>query len=712
MSSRGRSSSPRRHRPRPSQSFEDSDAIFDTRPLEAFGRTVQATASHILSGNDHPSSHPHDYTRSALTSVHRTLGAQPRIQRSVFELVRQGPRDILLGGRRLKEGELEYRAATYLPEELVRTAPVSAAPFSLFDGFKASLPETAEDGRGGRRKKHGRRPSKLLEGGNNGDEKGDARLERLQREKERLDHRLEMMGIRKTMCSSEIREIDGKIGNLNTMRGVVLDRLAGLEQEEREIENESSEMADQVEMLREQLEDEAALAQSTPSRVEEAEEEADVVAGEDEDGMAASFMSESIYQQLPKVKESPPKPKRKRLPRRTSTLPILHEHMDPGTRIKSFRAHGEAITAMDFDAPFGTLVTASQDDSIKVWDLNAGKCLGALEGHLSSVRCLQTEESIVATGSLDASIRLWDLSLASAQPEPFDEFEDPEDNAAAIMDPADPPYPNPMANTQVGVLNAHIAEITALHFSGNTLVSGSADKTLRQWDLEGGRCVQTLDVLWAAAQTQTPSLAPSSALPGGVAAGLGGQGDSWWKSSTNRLRDGVAGGAQEQEPFIGALQVYSSALAVGTADGMVRLWDLRSGTVHRSLVGHTGGVVGLQFDDAFLVTGSKDRSVRIWDLRTGTLHDAFAYENPITSMQFDSRRIVAAAGEDVVKVYDKADGRLWDCGASTMSTGDAEADVVSTAGSGGSESVVERVRIRDRYLVEGRRDGAVAVWSC
>lgn len=70
-------------------------------------------------------------------------------------------------------------------------------------------------------------------------------------------------------------------------------------------------------------------------------------------------------------------------------------------------------------------------------------------------------------------------------------------------------------------------------------------------------------------------------------------------------------------------------------------------------------------------------------------------------MQFDARRIVSAAGEDVVKVYDRADGRQWDCGAG-----------VSAEGSEGKPSIVERVRVKDGYLVEGRRDGVVGVWSC
>lgn len=93
--------------------------------------------------------------------------------------------------------------------------------------------------------------------------------------------------------------------------------------------------------------------------------------------------------------------------------------------------------------------------------------------------------------------------------------------------------------------------------------------------------------------------------------------------------------------------------------------------------------------------------VQIWDLRTGSIHDAYAYDSGITSMMFDSRRIVAAAGEDVVKVYDKVEGRHWDCGAGVT----AEEEQKMPA-------VVEKVRIKDGYLTEGRKDGVVGIWTC
>ena len=82
------------------------------------------------------------------------------------------------------------------------------------------------------------------------------------------------------------------------------------------------------------------------------------------------------------------------------------------------------------------------------------------------------------------------------------------------------------------------------------------------------------------------------------------------------------------------------------------------------------------------------------DLRAGSIHDAFAYDNPITSMMFDARRIAAAAGEPVAKIYDKTDERRWDYGARVI----AEAEGLDPA-------AVERLRLKDGCMTEGRKDG-------
>lgn len=658
--------------PRPralSEDFDDEDDFGSTsRHLEAFGRKVTATANHLIGplGDAGVSQHYHN----ALGEIHREL-RRPGIQRSVFNLAQATPRELVRS--KLSVSEIQQRALTYLPDELLADIPESNPTYSLFEGFQATLPEEEKAQKKRHGPRHNSKGQRLIGGHDTDEENVPPSLQKLKNEKASLAHRLEMMSVRKNMCSAEIREIDNKIYNLNTMRKIVLDRLAGLEDEEAEVEHELNDVENKLEDMQEELEDQAALSQKSPVTP---------VAPDSEHSNEGSpgFMSESIYEKLP---SRSPKTGRKRKTHRRISMPVLHEHLEPGSKIKELAGHTDIVTALDFDMPFGTMVTAALDDTVRVWDLHAGRCMGMLEGHLSSVRCLQVEDSIVATGSMDATIRLWDLSRAEYAPRDNrinkdGDGEDDED-ALGFENPEDappPPPPTSMQDCPLFTLDAHVAEVTALHFRGDTLVSGSADKTLRQWDLVKGRCVQTLDVLWAAAQASS-TMSPA---------------DGW--RQTGRAPDASA-------DFVGALQCFDAALACGTADGMVRLWDLRSGQVHRSLVGHTGPVTALQFDDVHLVTGSLDRSIRIWDLRTGSIFDAFAYDNPVTSMAFDTRRIVAAAGEDVVKVYDKTDGRHWNCG-----PGAIEEEPAAPL------SPIEKVRIREGYLIEGRKDGVVGVWSC
>ncbi|KAI7669742.1 WD40 repeat-like protein, partial [Hortaea werneckii] len=563
MASRGRSTSPRRTQPRPSHhhhsaSAEDTDAFLNTRQLEQFSRTVHATASQLLSSSNSATAatthdtHHNDSYRNALTSLHSSA-RRPYIQRSVFSLARASPRELLR--TQFSSGEVEQRALSYIPEDLIRSAPEGRSPFSLFEGFRASLPEKDSDegegdGRGGRRKKHGRHGSKKLltaGGGAEAEEEkvGAPQMVRMRRDKARLDHRLEMMGIRKTMCTSEIKEIDAKIANLNTMRKITLDRLAGLEGEEHDLEQAVGDLQEKLEEMQEQMDDAAALAkESSQQPSDEKEQEArraerDSNDHDEENEAADGFMSESIYERLPKSRDSPRnknKPKRRgtggqRMTpgRRKISMPVLHEHMEPGSRIRELPAHTDTITALDFDAPFRTMVTAALDDTVRVWDLSAGRCMGMLDGHLSSVRCLQVDDQLVATGSMDASIRLWDLSQADYNPisnasAPSADHNEGEEDDDALFAPSDssspsagkaaPPPPNAMADCHLFTLSAHVDEVTALHMHNSnntggrtppTLVSGSADKTLRQWDLATGRCVQTLDVLWAAAAQPQPT---------------------------------------------------------------------------------------------------------------------------------------------------------------------------------------------------------------
>jgi division protein 1 len=178
-----------------------------------------------------PTSSTHYQT--AMADLQKQL-RRPNLQRSVFSFAKTTPTDLVRS--KLSTSEIQYRALTFLPDELLANIPEDENVYSLFQGFQATLPDSSPEG-----KKHRRRISrgrKLLE-----DDKSESdtppTLGKLKKERSTLNHQLEMMGIRKNMASSEIHEIDNKITNLNSMRKIVLDRLAGLEQEEALLEHDS-----------------------------------------------------------------------------------------------------------------------------------------------------------------------------------------------------------------------------------------------------------------------------------------------------------------------------------------------------------------------------------------------------------------------------------------------------------------------------------------
>ena len=135
---------------------------------------------------------------------------------------------------KLSTSEIQSRAISSLPDDLLANIPDDTSSYSLFEGFQVSQDDRES------RKSHRRRDSKgnkLLKEGEAGNALPSS-SEGLKKERGSLSHRLEMMGVRKNMCSSEIHEIDNKIANLHNMRKIVLDRLAGLEMDEAGLENE------------------------------------------------------------------------------------------------------------------------------------------------------------------------------------------------------------------------------------------------------------------------------------------------------------------------------------------------------------------------------------------------------------------------------------------------------------------------------------------
>lgn len=59
-------------------------------------------------------------------------------------------------------------------------------------------------------------------------------------------------------------------------------------------------------------------------------------------------------------------------------------------------------------------------------------------------------------------------------------------------------------------------------------------------------------------------------------------------------------------------------IASGSHEQTIRLWDIATGELLRTVSGHMGAVLALAFSaDSTLISGSQDETIRIWESETG-----------------------------------------------------------------------------------------------
>lgn len=99
-------------------------------------------------------------------------------------------------------------------------------------------------------------------------------------------------------------------------------------------------------------------------------------------------------------------------------------------------------------------------------------------------------------------------------------------------------------------------------------------------------------------------------------------------------------------------------LAAGYADGIIRLWNLKSGQCFKTFSGHVGGVNALVFsrNGKQIISGSEDNLIKIWDTKSGECVRTLAgHKYGITSLSIDNRgnKLASATG------YADGEVKIW-----------------------------------------------------
>ncbi|MBD2521195.1 serine/threonine-protein kinase [Nostoc sp. FACHB-133] len=113
--------------------------------------------------------------------------------------------------------------------------------------------------------------------------------------------------------------------------------------------------------------------------------------------------------------------------------------------------HLERVSSLAISSNDQILVSASEDKTIIVWNLNTGEQIYTLSGHSDAVNsvAISPDSQTVVSGSDDEKIKVWDLSNGQ----------------------------------EIYTVNAHLDGVNALVFSpdGQILVSGGKDTTIKVW---------------------------------------------------------------------------------------------------------------------------------------------------------------------------------------------------------------------------------------
>lgn len=343
-------------------------------------------------------------------------------------------------------------------------------------------------------------------------------------------------------------------------------------------------------------------------------------------------------------------------------------HMwDPqtGRLLRSFAAHEQIIGSLAY-SPDGRVLASSSDDSrIRFWDLD-GQNLYTIQGYLNMIHTLDLspDGNYLACGSEDKKVRLWDHHTGELI-KVWDDHQslvwrvafspDGRSLATCSHDKVVRVWAIPSGEERYQ-LPSNGGRTYALTYNpdGCRLTTGDQDGNLTFWDAESGHRQQTF--------RHSAPICQVAFDPDGqhVAVVCFDQRIYIWNIESGRCVQTLPG--HENEVWALAYSSDGRYLVSGSDDCTVRIWDADAGKCIYILDNHTGWVQALAFNHAgdLLVTGSQDKSIGLWDvtpLRRGKcprlLHTLTGHTARVTAVRFtpDDAMIISSSLDETMRLW-------------------------------------------------------------
>lgn len=211
---------------------------------------------------------------------------------------------------------------------------------------------------------------------------------------------------------------------------------------------------------------------------------------------------------------------------------------------------------------------------------------------------------------------------------------------------------------ELHTLKGHNDCVNSITFnaSGDLLVSGSADKTIKLWQVSSGKCLRTLTrrngwVFSVAVSPNSEMLASKS---------FGNTIKLWQLSNAKRLK--TLSGHNDWVYSI-AFSPDSNSLISGSGDYTIKLWQVDNGKSLNTFLGHTHSVFSVAFSPCgdIIASGSGDNTVKLWQISTGSLLTTLVgHSDYVFSVTFSPKGdlLASASMDGTIKLWGTKNGSL------------------------------------------------------
>jgi WD40 repeat protein len=261
------------------------------------------------------------------------------------------------------------------------------------------------------------------------------------------------------------------------------------------------------------------------------------------------------------------------------------------------------------------LASASEDKTIRLWDLTTGQTSHILTEHQGFVEAVAFQPgntNILASSSRDKTIKIWEREKVLHN----------------LID--------------------HSQAVNTVAFSpdGQQLASGSNDRTIKIWNITTGELLATL--IGHKLKVTTVIFGNNGILASASADGTIG---IWHNHKMQQQLVGHVGSVTAL-----AFSPDAQLLASSGEDRSIRIWDTQTWTCRQILPGHSWQVSSLAFmlQGEVLLSASWDKTVKFWHIATGKNFDALdGHQDSLTCLAIDSnnQHIFTGSRDRTIKTW-------------------------------------------------------------